>query len=41
MQDDPIEEMQNKQGKENHVERKGSIERNAREDSMRRNILMS
>ena len=41
MQDDPTEEMQNKQVKENNVERKRAMAKNVREGFVRRNVLMS
>ena len=41
MQDDPTEEIQNKQVKENNAKRKRSWQRNVREGFVRRNVLMS
>ena len=41
MQDDPTEEMQNKQVKENNAELNKAMERNVRKGFVRRNVLMS
>ena len=41
MQDDPTEEMQNKQVNENNAERREQWQRNLREGFVRRNVLMS
>ena len=41
MQDDPTEEMQNKQVKENNAERKRAMAKNVRKGFVRRKVLMS